>query len=267
MPMNPEDLERILGQHSVPMSAKERPLHPKSLLYGRPKVGKTVTACGVGERPLLLAADGGWTSLVDWPELADLVTVDEIQSLKHFNLLVEALETGLDRYKEFDHIIVDPFNKLVMMYLDFLQDNFEPSQADSRVHWIPKQGSKEKPFTTGGMGDYHAVRNYFRRPVYRLARLPRMLTFICHANEPGVTEKASAPVRAALPQKTYEMLAAEVDFIGFMEANGTNITISVSPSAKEDAGSRIKAIHGKKIAASDYSKVIDKWRRGEYNGG
>lgn len=263
MPTPPDKLEELLSVYSVPMLAKDRPLHPKSLLYGKPKIGKTITACRVGQRPLLFACDPGWSSIKDWPDLCERVTVDEMQSLKHFKLFVEALATDLPRYREFDHVIIDPTNKIVMQYIDFLQDNYKPSQADSRVHWQPIAGSKELTFTTAGMGDYQAVRNWIRRPVYQLTRLQKMVTFICHAQEPGFTESASAPVRAALPGKTYEMLAQEVDFIGYMEAKGTNITISLSPSEKEDAGSRIRALHGQKIKADDFPTAIEKWRNGE----
>lgn len=266
MATDPDKLDELLAQHSTLASVKDRPLFPKSLIYGRPKIGKTTTMSRVGERPLLLAVDPGWSVLRDWPELAEKVTVDEVKSVKHWKLIVEALKMETKLYKEFDHIITDPFNKLVQQYIDFLQENLKPSTHDARVYWTPTQAGTSagvEGFTTAGMGDYMAVRNHFRTPVYQLTSLPRMVTFICHAAEPGITDKSGTPRRAALPGKTYEMLAQEVDFIGYMEANGANITISLSPSDKEDAGSRVRALHGKKIKAESFPNVINKWRNGE----
>jgi hypothetical protein len=219
----------------------------------------------IGKKTLLFAADPGWSALKEYPDLLDHVTVVEMQSLKHFKLFCEALSRRLPEYDEYDHIMVDPINKIVMEYIDFLQENYKPSTADSRVHWLPTNASnRDTPaFDTAGMGDYQAVRNWLRTPIYQLMRLPKMVTIVCHATEPGFTEAKGSSMRAALPGKCYELLAQEVDFIAFMEAKGKNITISLSPSEKEDAGSRVKALHGRKIQAGQFPAYIGQWSRGE----
>lgn len=270
-PEEQEQLDNILGQYSTPVLSKERSVWPKALLYGRPKIGKTKTACEVGEKPLLLSADGGWTVLKDWPELNERIQVDELQSLKHFKLWVQAVVAQTPRYREYDHYIIDPMNVIQGMYThDYLQTRFSTTkQGENRTSYTPtREGTAdgELAFTTAGMSDYNATVTFFRPLVFQLCRLPKMVTFICHAKEPGITEGKGTPMRAAMPKETYALFAQFVDFIGYMEAVGTNITISVSPSEKEDAGSRIRAIHGKKITAKDYPLIIEKWRIGELSG-
>jgi len=254
-------LEDIFGQLPELTTVSAGVLHPKALLYGRPKAWKTTTAAGVGERPLLFAVDTGWSSLKDYPELNEKVTFEPCRGLKHFKYFTEAIREDLPRYREFDHIIIDPVNKLSAMYLDFLQNNYKPSGAidSQRVHWIPVEGSDEDPFTTPGWGDYHAVRNWFRDPVAELTKAPVMVTWICHAK----VDMKTGILKPDLPESLYTLLCAEVDFIGHMEVNQGTSMVSFESSTKKDAGSRARKLNGKKISAQEYSHAIDKWRRGE----
>lgn len=254
----PSKLAIKLAEHSRPVSVRERPLHPNIYLFGSHKIGKSILSCMVGNRPLHLAADTGWSSLLDWPELSHVI-VDEIQNLNHFRMMTKALADNDPVYEGLDPVIVDPFNKLVDEYLDYLQDNYTPSTADSRVHWVPIGKSREEEFTTPGMGDYQAVRNFFRRPVHRLCRLPRTVIFVCHTRDPGITEK-NPKIKSALPGKTHEMLAREVDLLAHMELKGGKRTISFDTNSDREVGSRLRGLQGKVIDASELPEIIKNWR-------
>src|SRR6266496_512424 len=140
-------LQEALAKYGGPVSAMDRPSFLKNYIYGDYKVGKTVLACKCGRRPLLFATDPGWVSLKDWPELAH-VEVIECQGLKHYETFVKGLGAGIPIYREFDHVVVDPWSKLVDMYIDWLQDNVTPSTADARVYWQTKSNKTDPSATS-----------------------------------------------------------------------------------------------------------------------
>ena len=253
-------LEETLAKYGSPASVRDRSPWWKALYYGDYKVGKTVTVAHCAKRPLLFAIDNGWTSLKDWPDLGH-VEVIECQGLKHYDTFVTALAKDLPLYKEFDHVMLDPWSKLVDTYIDFLQDNAVPSTADARIQWSRKPGSNDpdfSPFTTAGMGDYMAVRDHFRKTIYPLMRVQKHVSIIAHLREPSFLDKVKT-LRSSVPGKTHEMIAREVDFIGLVEAEGDNRTISFQASSKQDAGSRFREIHGKTIKAEDLPKLYTRW--------
>ncbi len=254
-------LEEMLAKYGSPLSARDKPAYLKSLLYGDYKVGKTVVACKCGRRPLLFATDPGWVSLKDWPELADKVEVIECQGLRHYEAFVKGLANDIPIYREFDHVILDPWSKLVDMYLDWLQDNVTPSTADARVQWNTKSLKTDPtaaPFTTAGMGDYQAVRNHFRRSVYPLLLVQKHVTLIAHLREPSFLDNVKT-LRSSVPGKTHEMIAREVDVIGLMEAEGEKRTISFIANSRQDAGARFRELHGRVINADDLPLLYKKW--------
>lgn len=253
-------LEQRLLQFSSPISARHKPVFLRNLLYGELKVGKTIAACRCGKRPLLFSADNGWISLKDWPEL-DHVVVDECQNVKHLEVFVKALVDNVPLYREIDHIIIDPLNVIVNMYIDYLQDNFVPSSADARVHWGKVAGAPDndaRSFTTAGMGDYQAVRNHFRKIILPLFRIKKHVTLICHEREPSFMDSARV-IRPALPGQTHSMIAQQVDLISHFTAEDGKRRISFKPSKREDAGARFRQLHGRIIDADDLPSLYTKW--------
>lgn len=255
-----KELEAALAAYGHPLSVLNRPGWVKTLLYGDFKIGKTVVAASCGARPLLFAVDNGWVSLKDWPELSH-VEVIECQGLRHYEAFIKALKEDIPLYREFDHTIIDPWSKLVDMRLDYLQDNYQPDSADARIHWGRKPGVTDpevKPFTTAGMGDYAATRDYFRKSIYPLLKTQKHVTLVAHLREPSFMDKVKT-LRSSVPGKTHEMIAREVDLIALMEAEGNSRTISFEANSKQDAGARFKSLHGKKIKAEDLPKLYEKW--------
>lgn len=252
--------EEELLKFSKPVSIKDKWPFLKSMLYGHKKTGKTILSCQVTERPLLLAADAGWVSLRDWPELSH-VEVVEYQGLDHFKLIARALKDDSRLYREFDHIIFDPISTAIYDHLSWMVDNFDVSSADTRVHYIPKRGVKEPAFETTGWNDYNAVLQKFRPPIYRLGVVPKDITYICHVKDPATGSKDKS-IKPNLPAAVYSLLAKEVGIIGYMEANGDKRTVSLRPSENQEAGSWIRALHNKTVRAEDYPTTIRRWKEG-----
>lgn len=258
--MTPEELEENLSKYGKPVSAREHPMHINMLLYGNYKVGKKIAACHVGKKPLLFACDPNWISLLDWQDELGHVEVQECQGLNHFEAFVTGLKLKLPMYEEFDHIIVGPFNALVDLKLDWLQDNYN-GPKDDRPKWVPKAGKLDvdaSTFSSSGMGDYGVVRDYFRKYVGPLCRLPKHVTFTCHVREPGFMDKVKE-IRASLPGKTYDMIARQVSLIGYMEAKSGKRTISFETDRIHDGGSCFRKLHGRLINVEDLPKLYDKY--------
>jgi hypothetical protein len=261
-----EELQQILTEYSAPAKAREHPVWITNLLYGNYKAGKTVQSCKVikPEKTLLYACDINWVSILDWPELADVEVVLH-KNLNHWEAFCKALLLDLPIYKEFKHVLIDPFNALVDEKLDWLQDNFTPSkQGNNRTEWTVKADHPDKvePFTSTGMSDYGAVRDYFRRFIPKLSRMDRHLTFVCHVREPGYADPVKE-IRAAVPGKTHELLARNMNLISYMEDKVGGREISFETVKKHDGGSVFRELHGRRIKAEDLPEVYKKYARGE----
>lgn len=256
------ELEKALAKYSSPVSVREKPPHLKSLFYGFRKSGKTVMAAKVTERPLLLACDAGWVSLRDWPELQH-VEVIEYQGLRHFDLLTKALKDDVKLYREFDHVIVDPISTAAYDYIAFLQENYSPSGPDTRITWVPKRESKERPFTTSGITDYNALLQQFRPSVYRLGLIHKDVTYIAHVKDPSFMNPKDKSLKPNLPGSLASLLQKEVGVIGYVEADGDKRTVSMRATVDEDSGSWLRKLHGKRVPVEQYPEIIRKWKTGE----
>lgn len=265
VPKIPTELDKIqqaLSKYDEPMAAKERPVWINNLLYGQYGVGKTKVACECGENPYLFAIDSGWTTLKDWPELSEKVTVGECQGIAHYEIFVKALVAGAPLYEQFDHIIIDPWSKLIDERLDWQLLNLAPSkQGENRTNFSVKPDGPDranaKPEASAGWSDYQLVRNWARRFVYPLFRLPKHITLVCHVRDPGFSDDRS--IRASVPGKTHEMVAREVDLISYMIQEGDNRTISFHPGKNIDGKSRYRNLHGKSIKAEQLPDIYRKY--------
>lgn len=255
-----KDVEEALGRYSSPAKVLEHPVWLTNCLYGNFKVGKTVAAAHI-PKTLIFACDRNWTSILDYPELHD-VEVQQFQGLRHWETFIVALKEDLPIYREFKHIMIDPFNALVDTKIDWLQDNFTPSkQGDNRTVWTPKPGridEKAQTFTSPGMSDYQVVRDYFRKYVNPLSFVQKHITYVCHVREPGFTDKVKI-IRPALPGKTWEMIARQCSFISYMEDINGKRTISFETDQLHDGGSVFKALHGKVINADKLHELYSKY--------
>lgn len=255
------DLEKRLAKYGKSAAARDMDHYLKMLLYGYHKSGKTIAACRIGKKQLLMAADNGWSSVKDYEELGQ-VEVIEMRNHQHFSLMSQAIRDDVKLYREFDHVIVDPLSKLVDKYIDYLQDSFDPDKrGDNRTTYGPRAGVTDQAFTIPGMTDYGAARNYFRKPVYMLIEAHRDVTIITHVREPGFTD-TSKVLRPSVPGKIHEMLGREVNIIAYMEVENGNRFISTSPSNKRDAGTWIRKLNNKRIPAEEFPDLIAKWKEG-----
>lgn len=252
-----------LEKFQQPLDLTVAPPYLNVLLYGHRKIGKTVLSAHLGQSTLLIACDGGWVSLRDWKDEIGQVDVVQYQGLGHLKLLSKAIRTQEPPYDKYDHVIVDPISTAVAEYVSYLQDSFTPSGPQNRVTWTPKQGVREKAFTTSGPTDFNAVLQHFRGPILRLNAAPVDVTYICHLKDPSFMNPDDRTIKPNLPAGVAGLLAKEVGIIGYMELKGGKRTISMRASEQEESGSWLRKLQGKVVSAEEYPMIIKKWKAGE----
>lgn len=251
-----------LAKYQQPLDMTEKSPFLNQLLFGHHKVGKTVLAAHRGQRILLIACDGGWISLRDWDEELGKIDIVQYQGLNHLKLLSKAVRAQEPPYDEYDHVIIDPISTAVSEFVSHLQDEFSPGGPQNRVTWTPKQGSKEKAFTTSGPSDFNAVLQHFRGPILRFNAAPVDVTYIAHVKDPSFMNPKDRSIKPNLPQGVAGLLAKEVGIIGYVELKGGKRTVSMRASEDEDSGSWLRKLHGKVVTAEQYPEIIQKWKEG-----
>jgi hypothetical protein len=169
------------------MAKRERQVYLKTLIFGPPKVGKTVLAgsAHLDERMnpvLILDFEGGLDSLMDMATVVDVDLIDEdIAALDFDNEIAayriqswEDYEVARDFLRKGDH----PFQTVVLdsiteaneaFFLENLQDAFE-------------HGDKDDPDMTT-WGDYTKIQNSMGRILRLFVHLPMHVILIAHDKE------------------------------------------------------------------------------------
>jgi AAA domain-containing protein len=252
------ELEAMLRKYGGPAKVREHPKFITNTLYGNFKVGKTVTAARIPDT-LIFACDKNWTSVLDYPELAD-VEVQVCQGLNHFEAFCTALIHDYPIYRGFKHIQIDPFNVLIDLKLDWLTDNYNAPKNDRDVWKVRKEAEDPtlQDFAISGLGDYRVIRDYFRKFIIPICNIPKHVTFVCHVREPGFLDKVKL-IRPALPGQTWQMLARYSSLISYMKDVGGKKIISFETDKMHDGGACFRNLHGKVIDATDIPALYAKY--------
>jgi hypothetical protein len=237
--------------------------YTRGILYGEFGHWKTVTAAScinaVSENAtgLLLAADDGWVSLKNHPEILERTKIVKYLGLSQ---ITQISEGESERY---DLIVVDTITQIQEDYVDFLMDNVTWN-GNFRETSVPKRGSKVKGEEIPGLPDYHLTRNKLRRPLRKLLAAPCDVIFLAHLREPSFIEQQKGKLvrRPAVTQKVFEFIAREAHFIGFMEKQAKKevATISFKPDPRTTAKSRIGLLDNQVINAPDLPEFLKKWK-------
>lgn len=117
----------------------------KGLLYGESGVGKTVEAVHLAQlitppdkRILHIDTGEGWVSVENHPQLKKRTKRMVYKGLAQINLLVDAIEAGVDGFSDYGTIIFDEFSTAPKKYLHLVLDANsvkEMTEAPEFKHW------------------------------------------------------------------------------------------------------------------------------------
>lgn len=237
----------------------------RGILYGEFGSWKTVTAVSCIEAvsenatALVVAADDGWVSLKNHPDLFERSKIVRYQGFSQLQFLADEYS---DRH---DVLVIDTLTQICEEYVDFLMDNVKWN-GNFREVSIPVRGSKARPEETPGLPDYHVLRNKIRKPLRSLMRAPWDVYFLCHLREPTFMEQQKGKLirRPEVTKRVFDFVAREAHFIGFMEKrdNKPAATITFKTDPKTIAKSRIAGLNDQTINAPDLPTILRKWKNG-----
>jgi hypothetical protein len=181
----------------------------KGLIYGQPGMGKTTIALSA-PKPLLFDFDNG----VHRVNFAHLDGVDTVQVTSYQDFLDVINNENLAPYETF---VIDTGGKC----LDFMSEYIIKNN--------PKMGKGNGALTLQGYGERKGL---FSSLVKRISLMDKHIIFVAHRDT-----KTEGDDTRYVPQfggSSYDSLVTELDLVGYLEANGTERTLTFNPTSRND---------------------------------
>jgi hypothetical protein len=152
----------------------ESAIYYKGLIYGPDGVGKTVSACSIGEKVLYLAVDpAGYTSLYNHPELGWRTRIIPMayKGLSQLEALADAFTEGIPQFAEFDTLVVDTASNTQVLDTDKV--------TKARIQ-KKKNTPKEFDFQDDMYGVYNQSTLQLRTAYLKLLLAPVNVVLVAH---------------------------------------------------------------------------------------
>lgn len=229
----------------------------RGLLYGSYGMGKTTLAVRIaqvlGGRTALVTTDSAWTVIYkESPEV--LATIDRIpyQGFSHVTALAQAHDEGIEPYNGYNNLIWDTVstgNDQTLRNLVDQKQFGEKHQLDPMVEGWPH---------------YRIAARLLRDAIVVLNKSKLNIIYIGHVREPSENDKAKMKlaIRANMPQACYDVIAQEVNLVGWLhkEKRGTTHRIQTEGTIAVEAKSQIPTIPQSTLDADEIPALIAKWR-------
>lgn len=229
----------------------------RAMLYGSYGQGKTTLAVRIaqalGGRTALVTTDSAWTVVYKEPEEV-LKTIDRIpyQGFSHVQAIAEAHDEDIAPYNGYNTLIWDTVstgNDQVLRNLVDQKNFGAKHQLDPLVEGWPH---------------YRIAARLLRDTIIVLNKSKLNIIYIGHVRDPSENdkEKKRFAIRANMPQACYDVLAQEVNLIGWLhkEKRGSRYLIQTEGTLTEEAKSQIPTIPQTVLEVEEIPKLITQWR-------
>jgi hypothetical protein len=223
---------------------------PKELitvLYGPPGIGKTICACRLGKRNLLLTSEKSHVSISNFPELVKTTRVEVYKSFSGLNSFLRKVFNGdIDP----DHVIIDTYTDTCEMKLK------EQSQANIFNSKHPDINSLE---------DYQLLKEHMKPFIKKLTKLSVSVTLIAYDRVPNAQDygKGDTLTRPDVPFRVFQIVNSFANVVGYMhkvrtKSGKTERVILTSSSDTHVAKSHL--IMPDLVSDDQFVKTITDWK-------
>lgn len=253
---------------SIPTHDRPNP-YLKACIYGDAGQHKTVTSCSIG-KTFELAADPGWVSIENHPEIWANTTVKPFVGFKQLEALSLAFYHQKPPYDQYDTVNIDTLAFIQEYVIDTLLRAGTFTKGRNSTNSRPQFevsdqiAARELPINElPGLDDYHHAKNVLRGPLRTLMLAPVNVIIIAHEREPTKEDQKNnlKVLRPDITETLYRVIFRDLSLVGrtFTTKDGERC-IDFRGNNLQAGKSRITSLDGKAIKAEDFPKYIKKWQ-------
>lgn len=245
--MDPRALE-ALNAGVQPMGILDQKRLLRAMFYADTGVGKTSLAAHLVEnKGIAVTSDSAWSVVGRYPEIASKWDRVPFMGFSQIRSIAEAHSEGIDKWCEYDTLLWDPTSASVKSML----------RANATKNGRPVE---EWP-------DYNVVEKYLTDTIEALNKSKLNVIYTAHIrfpNDKGDAEKGLYAVRPNMPEACYNVVAREVQLIGYMFRNdvGERRKIQFEPTKRITAKTQIPTIAEGVYDANKVPAMIREWKNG-----
>lgn len=227
-----------------PVNFTDRPKRIRALLYGDTACGKTSLACRlVQDKGLLVYGDSAWSVIEKYPEVMAKWDVVPFENFVQLRAIAEASNSGDLPY---DTLLIDPMSVGVNTMLRKVAD--------------------KNKVEAEGWPEFRIVERYLSDTIQILNKTDLNIIYTAHTKFPSDSdrEKKKFAIRANMPEACYNVIAREVNLIGYMfkEKRGSNRQVQTEGTITESAKSQIPGIEETTYDVDEFLVLMKRWRNG-----
>lgn len=247
------ELERI-AQGSTTVAHERRLL--RALFYGDFGSGKSTTALKcIEDKGIWITTDSAWVVIDKYPELRDKVTRFPFTGFSQIRSFCEAKDEGIEPWASADTLIWDTATGSIKSTLNNFLNDPRMKFSDQRHPDVPS------------WTHYGIIERKLLETVDVLSKSQYNVIYLGHMREPNDQdrEKKRFAVRANAPEASYNIIAREVQLIGwlFKEAQGGKRKIQFEGTLREQAKSQLSTITEMTYNLDQIPELVNQWKQRE----
>lgn len=245
MPSKEEELFKALGESINPVNLMDVTQRFRLFFYGDTDCGKTSLACRlVKDKGLLVYGDSAWSVVKKYEDVAHKWDVVPFDGFAQLRTIAEAHSAGHPTVAKYDTLLIDPVSVAVNTMLRRVAD-----QNKVKVEGWP---------------EYRVVERYLTDTIEILNKSDLNIIYTAHQKFPSDAdrEKKQFAIRGNLPEACYNVIAREVQLIGYMfkEKRGAKRQIQLEGTLTESAKCQIPGIEETTYDVDEFLILMKKWR-------
>lgn len=244
------ELQR-LGEGSSTVGQENRLL--RALFYGDFGSGKTTLALHcIENKGIWVTTDSAWVVVDKYPALQEKVYRYPFTGFEQIRAFCEAKVEGIEPWASADTLIWDTCTGSLDTFLYRILNDPKMKFNDQRHDEVPS------------WTHYGIMQRKLRETVDSLSKSDYNVIYLAHLREPTEEDrkKKHFALRANAPEASYNIIAREVQLIGWMhkEGKGLGRQVQFEGTLREAAKSQVSTIQEDTYPVEQVPELIRKWK-------